>query len=45
VIRPELWETKVSRPATLDECIGDDAPLATADRLTQFGHCNHPPGC
>ena len=23
VIRPELWETKISRPATLDECICD----------------------
>jgi hypothetical protein len=23
VTRPELWETKISRPATLDECIGD----------------------
>jgi hypothetical protein len=23
VTRPELWETKISWPATLDECIGD----------------------
>ncbi len=27
VIRPELWETKICRPATLDECIGDFAPV------------------
>jgi hypothetical protein len=25
VTRPEMWETKISRPATLDACIGDDA--------------------
>jgi hypothetical protein len=23
VTRPALWETKISRPATFDECIGD----------------------
>ena len=30
VIRPELWETKISRPATLDECIGDYAQIEVA---------------
>jgi hypothetical protein len=25
--RLELWETKISRPATLDECVGDNASI------------------
>jgi hypothetical protein len=33
VTRPELWETKISRPATLDECIGDYALTETQQKL------------
>ena len=40
MIRPELWEMKISRPATLDECIGDFA--STELTLDCFRAADHP---
>jgi hypothetical protein len=51
VTRPELWETKISRPATLDECIGDLSstenrlPDRRSTKPLRGGRCgvsNHP---
>jgi hypothetical protein len=41
VTRPELWETKISRPATLDERIGD---FALADIPTVVSQAPYYPG-
>ena len=31
--RPELWEPEISRPATLDECIGDYPSIESCSEL------------